>query len=91
MAGGQLEHGATDRAGRIDILIEDVEVVRARHNREVRREAVLPEVRGVELALADPLRRLVAAHEFPVADVYCTDQVLTSTAEDPRLNSSMKS
>ena len=51
----ELDHRATDRARCIDVLVQDVEVVHARQDRELGCEAVLPEVLGVELALADPL------------------------------------
>jgi hypothetical protein len=44
-------------------VVQDVEVVRARHERQLGCEAVLPQMLSVQLALEDPVPRLVAAHE----------------------------
>src|SRR5881394_1477841 len=41
--------------------------------------------------MVTPTRLVVSQVEEPVAEVYCTDQPVTSTEVPPRLNNSMKS
>src|SRR5918996_2672539 len=52
-----------DRARGVDVLIDDVEVMGPRDHAELRLEAVLAQMPGVPLALANPFLRLVTTDE----------------------------